>query len=500
MSQHHDHQGDNTDPDCNTDGPDQSRSHYFDCEENPAADDLLGLLVKVRDLTGTAATLNTEHSSDDDLLDTAVELERTRSLIDATAAHVMIALDDRNCTARHGMTVEAFLSQTPKQSKPVCRKRLRTAKALNRHFNAFDEAISTGRLSWSHGEAIQQCSNRRIVDQLIELQPELIDLAAVTNFEHWRRQLLRLCRLLDQDGGFDPADDPEAARLKLTQDSLGVTITGNLTGESAIIAAETIDKVADELFTKYSNDQTHDPLLAIPDRAALRAQAFIEICRRSQGVDINSSKPPVTQTTLVIHNHDPRSAYTADGHQHVTDSISALCCDQRLQTLTIGKDGVPLFLGRSRRLATAAQRQAITVRDGGCVFPGCDAPAAWCVIHHVTPWHLGGNTDVSNMAMLCHHHHGVTHSNRWTMTAHPDQTFTWTTPTGHNIASQRHGVPTRHPEASSWPPERPDNPSHHHDHQHAGENPPGNTPPGDTPPGRTQDDDPPQQPSRHNTA
>jgi HNH endonuclease len=64
-----------------------------------------------------------------------------------------------------------------------------------------------------------------------------------------------------------------------------------------------------------------------------------------------------------------------------------------------------LGYGRSRRIATAAQRRALAARDGGCCFPGCDQPPDWCEAHHVTPWHQGGNTDLDNLCLLCDHHH-----------------------------------------------------------------------------------------------
>lgn len=61
--------------------------------------------------------------------------------------------------------------------------------------------------------------------------------------------------------------------------------------------------------------------------------------------------------------------------------------------------------GRGRRLAGPAQRRALAVRDGGCSFPGCTAPASWCQVHHVKPWVDGGHTDLHSMTLLCGYHH-----------------------------------------------------------------------------------------------
>ena len=61
--------------------------------------------------------------------------------------------------------------------------------------------------------------------------------------------------------------------------------------------------------------------------------------------------------------------------------------------------------GRTKRLATPAQRRALAARDGGCTFPGCTMPADWCQIHHLDDWITGGETDINRMALACTYNH-----------------------------------------------------------------------------------------------
>lgn len=75
----------------------------------------------------------------------------------------------------------------------------------------------------------------------------------------------------------------------------------------------------------------------------------------------------------------------------------------------------PLALGRSRRFASTAQRRALTIRDRGCVIPGCDVTADTCQVHHVTEWAHGGNTDLEELALVCWVHHRQVELNRWTL-------------------------------------------------------------------------------------
>jgi hypothetical protein len=77
--------------------------------------------------------------------------------------------------------------------------------------------------------------------------------------------------------------------------------------------------------------------------------------------------------------------------------------------------GAPLRLGRTRRLASPPQRLAMTARDGGCSFPGCDRPPAWCEAHHVNEWDDLGPTDIDNMCLLCSYHHRSFEKADWTV-------------------------------------------------------------------------------------
>jgi hypothetical protein len=72
-----------------------------------------------------------------------------------------------------------------------------------------------------------------------------------------------------------------------------------------------------------------------------------------------------------------------------------------------------LDVGRTTRVVSATQRRALAVRDGGCVFPGCDRPLAWCDAHHLRHWVYGGATDLANLVLLCRAHHRAVHEGGW---------------------------------------------------------------------------------------
>jgi hypothetical protein len=88
----------------------------------------------------------------------------------------------------------------------------------------------------------------------------------------------------------------------------------------------------------------------------------------------------------------------------------------------------PLEVGRATRVIAHAQHTALTVRDGGCRFPGCDRPLAWCDAHHLRHWVHGGPTDLGNLVLLCRGHHHAVHEGGWRLHRHADGTITATPP------------------------------------------------------------------------
>ncbi|MBG0741454.1 HNH endonuclease, partial [Paeniglutamicibacter antarcticus] len=91
-------------------------------------------------------------------------------------------------------------------------------------------------------------------------------------------------------------------------------------------------------------------------------------------------------------------------------TLARMVCDASFERAVLGTNGAVLDLGTAVRLATPAQRRAVSVRDGGCVRPGCNRPASWCDIHHVIWYSRGGPTAVSNMCALCPSCHSLVHA------------------------------------------------------------------------------------------
>jgi hypothetical protein len=88
-------------------------------------------------------------------------------------------------------------------------------------------------------------------------------------------------------------------------------------------------------------------------------------------------------------------------------------CAGAVQQLVLSAGGRVIQLGSPQRIFTPHQRRAITVRDGGCVIPGCRVPATWCEVHHVAEHSRGGPTHIDNGVLLCWHHHRTIDTGGW---------------------------------------------------------------------------------------
>ena len=89
------------------------------------------------------------------------------------------------------------------------------------------------------------------------------------------------------------------------------------------------------------------------------------------------------------------------------ETARMLACDASItRVLTRGPSQI-VDVGRATRVVSATQRRALAVRDRGCI--GCRAPAGWCEAHHITFWGEGGETNLDNLALVCHGCHREIH-------------------------------------------------------------------------------------------
>ncbi|MDR1237326.1 MAG: HNH endonuclease [Propionibacteriaceae bacterium] len=183
---------------------------------------------------------------------------------------------------------------------------------------------------------------------------------------------------------------------------------------------------------------THDPKTCQPTPGQRYADALslmVQDCAKKTHAPANGGDRPTVFATMHIdwlREQARKAGNTAlvgagcgyVGEQPLTaKQLRMLCCDADIIPVVLGSESEILDVGRTNRLVTKPIRHALTLRDGGCAFPGCETPPARCEAHHIRPWQVGGPTALDNLVLLCHHHHAQLepdpHREQWQVRINP---------------------------------------------------------------------------------
>lgn len=93
-----------------------------------------------------------------------------------------------------------------------------------------------------------------------------------------------------------------------------------------------------------------------------------------------------------------------------TRELHRMSCTGEIIPVLLDAVGQPLDVGDTQYLFPPRIRTALIARDGGCTWPGCEAPPSWCDAHHLRPFSAGGPISIANGALLCGRHHRHVHA------------------------------------------------------------------------------------------
>lgn len=396
----------------------------------------------------------------DDRLAAVEALIPLRNRIDSMVASALAAVDSSDVTFQnHGLRTKDWISQTSGDAPSTISRSMRLGKTLDA-FPTFDAAIHKGKISLDHAHVLTSAVTPRLLEFLQERELELIDMAMSTTVEQWRKDLRALIDAADTNSA-DPAPKLRENRASITFDETGrLKINGSFYGPDALTMFNTIN---DEFRRQFrdATDEQEAINTPIPPSPILHGRAFTELFRR--GASPDSGRKPTTEAILVL---DPRSPLhpirTLDGDDIDPVTAATLFCGCDLHALQLNSNGNPLKYGRVRRTASKEQNNALAIRDGGCIFPGCSRQPDWCDAHHIKTWAQDhGLTDIENLALLCRKHHTYLHKGTWELSVdelelmwwrdcatgrrflaqNAETRHNWTAPSGKITSEQLLGIP-----------------------------------------------------------
>lgn len=396
-------------------------------------------------------------------LELLLRWRRLGALVEARTARQVAQVDGGHAAmAVHGLSTRTWLAQTERITAREAGRVLARASELTR-FDQVTGALSAGRIGVEQAAAITDTLSHLPAefdhDQLRAAETAMLGYAGEFDTAGLRRLGHHIVEvvapeIVEQSLADRLERERRAARagrgLSFTRDGHGSI---HLRGRLPLIEGEELVAIVDaHVRADRSRYAATDPLAEVPSGSALRADALMRIVRghqESRSAPSHGGDRPRIVVTIDHEDLLDRSGIgtLASGEQVAPSELRRIACEAGLLPVVLGGRGQVLDLGTEQRLATSALRAALSVRDQGCVMPGCDRPPPDCEAHHVIPWQSGGPTELGNLVLLCRHHHGIVEprpgaaaGRQWEVTV-DDHGLPWVRPPVHVDAGR---TPLRH--------------------------------------------------------
>ena len=345
---------------------------------------------------------------------------RVRGRVEAVAGLLTAEADKAQASLRAaGTPMESWLGTQEVLSRREAAGALHQARVLGDH-RLVGEAAAAGRVGTGQARAIgrvlDSLAPRLSREQQAQAEQVLVDLAGHLDADQLSRSP---ARVLEQVAPAEADEllehklqrEAEAAHrqrsLRFFHDGASVRFDGSLPRVEGERWLSLLDAHGEA--QRRTAIEARDPLAEPATPQQRRADALIAMIRAAGGA---ATVPGAARLLVKVDFERLRAGAAGAGVIGDDQLLSAgelrrLCCDAELIPVVLGSASEVLDVGRAERLVTPAIRAALIARDGGCAFPGCDAPPARCEAHHVVPWYLGGPTALPNLVLLCHRHHPI---------------------------------------------------------------------------------------------
>jgi len=279
------------------------------------------------------------------------------------------------------------------------------------------EALANGEITVDHAKAMADAADKVGAEE-VDSDPKLLEEATRSGPDGFARKARDWSNHKLIEAGIDILERQRRAReAKLWVDKrsgMGM-IFAKLTAVQFAHLQQAADARYRELLRKDSTDGQDPDQIRTPEQRM--ADALVELVTNldpNTGEILHKGTVPrakaSTQVIIVteqgvVDGTNPQGSSEIIGVGPVPPAIlRTLSPDTELAGMIYDRTGRVLWLGRNQRLANAAQRLAVAVRDRGCFQ--CGAPIHRCELHHIQEWHRdGGRTDIDNLVAVCRRHH-----------------------------------------------------------------------------------------------
>lgn len=394
------------------------------------------LIEQLESLTDDLATLEAWTLTGSEVRQVAVALQKARTTMDAALSRVAGAADDMGLATDDGsISTTAWLADLTGISKGEAAKLVGMSRVTTE---------LTGK-AWVKGDVTTDQASvfMKAIDGLpdwvgdterADAEQHLISLAADHNLDDLKRLATHVMEVIDPDGADELLGKKLLAEEQRAWDAtrLSMRRRGDGTTNGAFLLP---DADADVLRAAIEG-------IIAPRRASLNevrhgvgdfnelprdqrmGLAFTELINHLPTESLPKAGGLAATVAVTINIDDLRTGHgvatNTSGTTTSATKAQRLACNAHLVALYLDSNSRVIDHGMSKRLFDRHQRLALAVRDGGCVWAGCDRPPAWTEAHHLNFWSENGPTDLDNAALFCHFHHFLLHEGQWTARMAPD--------------------------------------------------------------------------------
>jgi len=296
------------------------------------------------------------------------------------------------------------------------REKVRAARALT-ELPLISASMSRGELSFSAVRALSRVATA-------ENEEDLLPVARGCTTAQIERVVRGWKLGSRQDETDRELERYESRSLSIFPDHDGMVIVkGRLTPEQGALLMRAVEAAGDALYRKSNHKNVSAETFSGRESAQRRADALGLVAERALAAGFSEQAPisgsraeryqvllHVDAETLSAEGEQGRSELE-DGTRVSAETSRRLSCDGAVVGIKHDSDGSVLSVGRKTRTISPALRRALEARDQGCRFPGCGL--RFTDAHHIQHWADGGETALSNLLLLCAHHHRFVHEASW---------------------------------------------------------------------------------------
>jgi hypothetical protein len=375
-----------------------------------------------------------------ELSERLIALNQLRSRVEAALVATVDVWDARAVWAVDGATSGvAWIAHWCQQSASAAGRLVELARRL-RSMRSTAAAFVTGDLSTAKVDLLVEVAvTEGLAEPFARDEADLVAAIAGLTVDEAARTIRTWGSLVD------PAAFASDVRRRWTRRGLELVqqADGRWTGELQVdaeggaVVAGALDRIVDDLL-RAAPGIGSELIATTPEQ--LRADALVDMARRATAVpDVLPPRPLlVVFVDATSSSGHPLVGLVDAGDPIPPVAVQRLACDAAIASVRPDQSaGGTEPHDVAVRTVTDAEARAMWVRDGGCVFPGCDRPPVACEAHQI-PSVPDGAGDLADLCLVCAAHHRLLHEGGFGVSRTADGRLPFVRPDGSPLLGPRH--------------------------------------------------------------